>query len=75
VERYADLNRDSAVTRYEISEGSIVVEFDNGRRYLYDFSKPGPIDVETMKRLASSGRGLGSFISKRVKRRYARRLL
>jgi hypothetical protein len=35
---------------------------------------PGKFEVEAMKRLATKGRGLATFINKNVRKRYAARL-
>ena len=74
MEAYANRSGDSAVRAYEFDATSIAVEFQNRRAYLYDYGRPGRNDVERMKALAVSGRGLGTFISKVVKKRYARKL-
>jgi hypothetical protein len=71
---YANLSGDSAVRGYELADTWIIVEFKSGLRYLYDYSKPGASDVEKMKERALAGKGLATFISKRVKERYARKL-
>lgn len=51
---YRNLNGDSNVVSYEITETSIRVVFRSGtyRNYLYDHSRPGRAMVDHMKRLA-----------------------
>ncbi|MDR3741716.1 MAG: hypothetical protein P4L40_22075 [Terracidiphilus sp.] len=71
---YRNMGGDSGVTGFEISDGSIVVEFKDRSAYLYDYSRPGQAAVEYMKQLAIAGRGLNSYISSHVKKNYARKL-
>jgi hypothetical protein len=71
---YKTLSGDSGVTAYEIRKTAILVKFRGGGSYLYDYQTPGRSDVEEMKRLAVEGRGLASYISQHVRKRYARKL-
>lgn len=52
----------------------IKVEFAEGPLYLYTHSTPGMHKVEQMKKLALAGKGLSSFISRKVRDQYASRL-
>ena len=72
---YQDLNHDSGVSAYETSSDSITVRFKTGAVYLYNYSSPGAVHVEEMKRLAESGDGLNSYIGKNVRKNYAKKLL
>lgn len=72
--RYADLDGDSSVVRYEIQDDSITVEFQDGSAYLYTYASAGRSNVERMKALAKRGDGLNSFIQKNVRKRYERKL-
>lgn len=74
MERYRNLGGGSGVRRYEIGDDYIVVEFNDGGTYLYNHQKPGSSNVERMKSLAVSGKGLNSFISTTIKKRYASKL-
>ncbi len=74
MEPYKNLNGDSPVRAFELGSDSITIEFEGGRVYLYTESSTGLHNVELMKRLAETGVGLGGFISKYVRRRYARQL-
>ena len=71
--RYSNLSGDSGVVSYEIETDSIVIEFDSGMRYVYNHLKPGRAQVEEMKRLAVSGRGLNSYIVRRVGKNFYRK--
>ncbi len=71
---YGNTNGQSGVRAYEIRERSIVIEFVDSEKYLYDYSIPGKAEVEEMKRNAESGRGLATYINKNVRRRFARKL-
>lgn len=74
MERYKNLGGDSGVSAYEIGSDSITVQFNDGAMYLYNYASTGREAIETMKSLATSGRGLNSFISRSVKKRYASKL-
>lgn len=74
MERYSNLSGDSGVAGYEISAGSITVEFKDRAQYLYDSVRPGAAAVMELQRLARAGRGLNSYISRFVKKNYARKI-
>lgn len=74
MERYKNLGGDSGVVGYEISEGSIIVQFSDGATYLYTAQSAGVGNIAEMQRLATLGRGLNSFISRSVRKDYARKL-
>jgi hypothetical protein len=61
---YRNLAGNSGIAAYEIRRDGIIVRFVNGGTYLYDDRAPGRAHVEEMKRLARSGRGLGTYISR-----------
>ena len=71
MKRYRNLGGDSGIFAYEDGEDFIRVQFLDGSIYLYDYTCPGPDDVERMKQLAEKGQGLNSFISRFIKKRYA----
>ena len=70
---YKNLDGDSGIEFYEISDDSITVRFSSGtaRNYLYTYQKPGATMVEKMKSLAAQGRGLNSYIKTVVDKQYA----
>ncbi len=72
---YRNLNGNSNVVSYVISEDSIHVVFKSGkqRNYLYNNSRPGRSVVDQMKRLAEQGYGLNSYISTTVKTKFFRK--
>jgi hypothetical protein len=74
MERYSNLGGDSNVTQFEIGPGSIVVEFGDGSRYLYDSMRPGAGDVAELQRLARAGQGLNSYIGRFIRKNFARKL-
>jgi hypothetical protein len=53
---------------------SITVQFSGGDRYLYTTDSAGAANLAEMQRLAASGHGLSSFISRVIRNRYARKL-
>jgi hypothetical protein len=59
------------VEAYAIEARAITIRFRGGATYRYTHAVTGREDVETMKDLALAGRGLGAFVSTRVRRRYA----
>ncbi len=69
--RYKNLSGDSGVIAYELLNDGIKVQFIEGTTYLYTSKSAGEQNIETMKRLALSGRGLRAFISRTVRYRYA----
>ena len=71
MKRYRNLGGDSGIVAYEDGEDFIRVQFSDGSIYRYNYTKPGPNDVERMKRLAEKGQGLNSFISRVIRKRYA----
>ena len=72
--RYKNLGGNSGVIEYEIDDDSIVVTFRDGSMYLYNSSRPGRAAVDKMKQLAQRGRGLNSYISRTIRKNYARKL-
>jgi hypothetical protein len=71
--RYLNLSGDSSVAAYELSPGAIVVQFTNGstRNYRYTAASTGGAHhIDAMHRLASQGRGLGSYIQQHVRDGY-----
>ena len=71
METYKNLGGDSGVVAYEISSDRITVEFKGSSRlYVYSYASAGRNNVEQMKTLARSGRGLHSFIMRNVKDLY-----
>ena len=71
MQRYADTDRDSGVSHYEIEETSITVWFKGGAQpYRYSYGRAGMQHVEQMKRLARAGDGLNEYINDHVKKRY-----
>lgn len=73
MERYGNRGGDSGVVGYEIGQGSIIVAFGDGWRYLYDGTKPGAADVAKLQQLARSGQGLNSYLTRVVRGRWARK--
>lgn len=71
MEIYNDIDGDSGVSRYEIGDNFIRVQFDSGAIYLYTNESAGAQNIEQMKVLAQTGEGLNSFIMKNVKTGYA----
>jgi hypothetical protein len=64
MQTYLNLAGNSGVEAFDILRTGIMVRFVSGGTYLYDYHVPGRMHVEAMKRLALSGRGLSTYISK-----------
>ena len=73
MERYRNLSGDSGVRAYEIGQGAITVQFDDGASYLYNNQSAGNANIAEMQRLAALGQGLNSFISRVVRKKYAQK--
>jgi hypothetical protein len=71
MERYRNLSGSSAVAGYEIGSDYIIIQFNGGSIYTYDYGSAGRLNVETMKTLAARGSGLNSFINSNVKYKYS----
>lgn len=74
MERYRNIGGNSGIRSYEIGADSIIIEFSDGGKYLYNNQSTGSSNIERMKTLAVSGRGLNSFISTTIKKRFASKL-
>jgi hypothetical protein len=72
--RYGNRDGHSGVVSYALVGSGIAVRFADGAVYLSDRHCPGPMHVARMKALAHDGRGLATYISQRVGRRYTARL-
>ncbi|MCA0447998.1 MAG: hypothetical protein LCH54_17410 [Bacteroidetes bacterium] len=72
---YRNVNGNSNIVSYEITEDSIHVVFKSGaqRNYLYNYTSPGRAIVEVMKVLADQGHGLNTYISSTVKTRFSKK--
>jgi hypothetical protein len=74
MQRYAALSGNAGVRAFEAHDDRIIVEFNDGSRYLYDSVQPGNRHVKAMIRLARSGSGLTTYINQHVRDNYAGRL-
>ena len=71
---YKNLQHNSGISAYEIGEDFIKIEFSGETLYLYTYQSAGRQNIEKMKKLASAGEGLATFISQHVKDGYSTRL-
>lgn len=74
MKRYKDLSGHSGVLAYEAGDDWIKVKFEDGGLYLYTHESAGPDNIEHMKMLATTGRGLATFIVQHVRTGYAEKL-
>jgi hypothetical protein len=75
---YQNLNGQSNVAQFEIGIDFIDVQFlttnkDGTNTYRYSYGSAGQNNVEEMKRLATQGFGLNSFIMTNVKNLYEKK--
>jgi hypothetical protein len=73
MQRYKNVQGSSGVVAFELRPRSVVVQFQDGYKYEYTSESAGASTIAEMKKLALSGRGLSTFISQRVRERYARK--
>lgn len=69
--RYGNKAGNSGVIAYEIKRDFIRVKFVDGSTYTYTYRSAGRENIERMKILARSGRGLSGYISTHVKDRFS----
>jgi len=74
MERYKNHGGESGIVAYDIDAGQIIVEFRDGKRYLYTEDSAGAANVAEMQALARAGHGLASFINQHVRDHYAKRI-
>jgi len=70
MEEYKNLNEGSGIIAYEIANDSISVQFNTGMVYVYTRNSVGSVYLNRMKVMAHNGRGLNSFIMKKVRNKY-----
>jgi hypothetical protein len=69
--RYGNRAGNSGVVAYEARRDCIRVKFVDGTIYTYTYRSAGRENIERMKVLARSGKGLSGFISTHVRDRFA----
>jgi hypothetical protein len=74
MENYGNAEHTSGVKAYEVGHHSIILEFTNGDKYLYTYQSAGKEVVDYMVQLAQEGKGLNSYVSRRVRAAYAEKL-
>jgi len=72
--RYGNRSGNSGVVAYALGKDSITLKFGEGTVYEYTAESAGRTNIERMKALAASGRGLAAFVTRNVRERYARKL-
>ncbi len=73
MKKYANLGGDSNVHSYEIGQGKITVQFNDGVFYEYTDLSTSAVNIAEMCRLADAGQGLNSFIARTVKKGFSRK--
>lgn len=68
MEKYQNKSGNSPIVNFEIGDDFIKVKFKGGKDYIYSYKgKAGKYNVDIMKSLAISGKGLSTYITKNVK--------
>jgi len=75
MQAYKNLTENAGVSAYKIGDNFIIVEFEDGSRYLYDYMSAGKEHIEQMKILAITGQGLTTYINQHVRQHYAEKLI
>jgi hypothetical protein len=73
-EKYKNLSGRGGIIAFEVLEKAIILQFANNDKYLYDYMKPGKINVENLKRLTRKGIGLTTYINQKIRGEYRRKL-
>lgn len=74
MQKYGNGDGQSGVKAYEVGHHSITLEFSDGDVYRYTFQSAGKEVVEYMIKLAQEGKGLNTYVSRRVRAAYAEKL-
>jgi hypothetical protein len=74
MEQYTNTSGTSVVKGYTPLPDGIIVLFTTGEAFTYTYESAGKRHIEAMKKLAVSGKGLGTYIETVVKQGYARQL-
>ncbi|WP_084022286.1 hypothetical protein [Chlorobaculum limnaeum] len=61
---YKNIHRLSSILAYELGDESIRIEFVSGAVREYTYANVGRDHVEAMKKCATKGKGLGSYVMK-----------
>ena len=72
MKNYANVSNSSGVVAYEYGRDWISVLFRGRVIYTYSYRSAGKQHVDSMKKLADSGKGLSTYISQHVKDLYER---
>lgn len=71
MQKYINRSGSSSIVGYQLGADHVIVQFNSGRIYTYDYVTTGAQNVEVMKALALKGEGLYSFIHTNVKNKYS----
>jgi len=71
---YKHKTEKAGVAAYNTGDDFIIIEFQDGSTYLYNYKSTGKANIERMKTLAATGKGLTTFINQHVRDHYAEKL-
>ncbi len=66
MQKYQNLSGKSSIESYELGNNRIIVQYKNGSAFLFNQSYSGTLDLNIMKDLAQTGKGLSTFIQRFV---------
>lgn len=72
--KYKNLGGKSTVAAYELAKDYITVGFVTSAVFRYSNQSAGSGNVRQMKSLAIAGKGLGTFITAKVEKLFARKI-
>lgn len=68
--KYKNKGGDSSVSSYESEKDAIKVKFNDGSTYKYTRESAGSKEITQMKRFATQGEGLNSYINRNARDGY-----
>ncbi len=74
MQKYGNAEGRSGIKGYEVGHHEIILKFADGDVYRYTYQSAGKEVVEYMIKLAQEGKGLNTYVSRRVRAAYAEKL-
>ena len=73
MKKYKNISGNSTVATYEIAKDAVTVGFTTRLVYIYSNQSAGSGNIAQMKSLAIAGKGLGTFITANLAKKFARK--
>lgn len=74
MEIYRNRSGNSGIKAYELMQDGVKVQFADGSVYLYDNKTNGARSIRIMKKLASDGIGLTTYINQKIRKNFAHKV-